>query len=267
MIRCGECGLMVTAEAHLNRQGHHYTYYRCTKRRLDYRCHQPYLAVPKLERQILDFLQEISIPDDLHRWALSRLHHLGSIRAEDHAARRRSLEQSQLGVQRQRENLTKLRLRDLLTDEEFVKQRQGLEREELRIAQNLAEAQRAGSWFEPAKMFLSISNRASKWFEEGDDAKRRLILHLVGSNPVLKNKSLSIDAAKPFRRWGKTVSLTNLRAAVEDVRTLAGTPELADFIHTARELLDQDIAVIHSRRSKTNPIAGDAPSKARRLAA
>lgn len=237
IIRCGECGLMVTAEAHVNRQGHHYTYYRCTKRRLDYRCHQPYVSLPKLERQILDFLREISIPDDLHRWALAWLDRQHATRAEDHAARRSSLEQSQLAVQRQLENLTKLRLRDLITDEEFLKQRQELQREDLRLSQNLAVAGSADSWFEPAKIFLSISNRASKWFAEGDNAKKRLILHSVGSNLVLSNKSLSIDAAQPFRRWGKKVSRTDLCTAVEDVRTLANTDKLSEFTQAAQLLL------------------------------
>ena len=268
MIRCGECGLMVTAEAHVNRQGHHYTYYRCTKKRLDYRCHQPYLGLAKLDQQILNFLREISIPDDLHRWALAWLARLDATRAEDHAARRSSLEQSQVAVQRELENLTKLRLRDLITDEEFVKQRHELQRDDLRITQNLAAAGSVDGWLEPAKMFLSISNRASKWFAEGDNAKRRLILHSVGSNLVLRNKSLNIDAATPFRRWGKRASRSNLCAAVEDVRTLANTRELTDFIRAARAILEHEIPA--DRPSLThagNHTEGDISSKTRRLAA
>ncbi len=53
MIRCGECGFMVTAEHRTNRHGTHYTYYHCTRRRLDYRCRQPYVQVHALEQQIL----------------------------------------------------------------------------------------------------------------------------------------------------------------------------------------------------------------------
>src|SRR5207249_2782245 len=42
MIRCGECGFSVTAEEKTNRYGYHYTYYHCSKRRLDFHCGQPY---------------------------------------------------------------------------------------------------------------------------------------------------------------------------------------------------------------------------------
>src|ERR1700730_3747845 len=34
MIRCGECGLLITAEEKINRHGSHYTYYHCTRRRI-----------------------------------------------------------------------------------------------------------------------------------------------------------------------------------------------------------------------------------------
>src|SRR6185312_16672266 len=78
MIHCGECGLSVTAEEHVNRFGSHYTYYRCTKRRLDYRCRQPYLESRKLECQIRKFLTELSIPDKLQQWALTRLERTAS---------------------------------------------------------------------------------------------------------------------------------------------------------------------------------------------
>ncbi len=253
LIRCGECGLMVTAEAHVNRQGHHYTYYRCTKRRLGYRCQQRYIALPQLERQILDFLREISIPDALHRWALAWLDRLRASNAKDSAVHRATLEQRQQAVQHELNNLTKLRLRDLLTDEEFLKQRQELQREDQRLTTNLSLAGNATSWFEPARMFLLISNRASKWFAEGDDARRRLILQSIGSNPTLKDKSLSIDAAKPFRRWENPVSRSTLRATVDDVRTLAGTGELADFIRQARSI------VAHEFEKPSTPVQSSYP--------
>src|ERR1019366_2929938 len=61
LIRCGECGFAVTAEEKTNRWGSHYTYYHCSRRRLDYRCHQPYVQVADLERQVVQFLEEIKI--------------------------------------------------------------------------------------------------------------------------------------------------------------------------------------------------------------
>src|SRR5262249_21957149 len=73
MIRCGACGLSVTATDTINRHGSRYTYYHCSKRNLRERCRQQYVGVRALEDQILGFLKQISIPDDLHQWAIEGL--------------------------------------------------------------------------------------------------------------------------------------------------------------------------------------------------
>src|SRR5258707_2637799 len=67
MIRCGECGLLITAEEKINRYGSRYTYYHCTKRRPDYRCRQRSVTVQYLEQQIETFLETLQVPRTLHR--------------------------------------------------------------------------------------------------------------------------------------------------------------------------------------------------------
>ena len=59
LIRCGECGMGITAEI---QKGH--TYYRCTKKRGN--CSQPYVREEKLNRQLSQLLQEFSFRPD---WA------------------------------------------------------------------------------------------------------------------------------------------------------------------------------------------------------
>src|SRR5262249_54003358 len=73
LIKCGECGLSVTAEEKINRHGHHYTYYHCTKSRRQSPCPQRCIQAGELETQILRFLEDLSIPDRIHDWALKQL--------------------------------------------------------------------------------------------------------------------------------------------------------------------------------------------------
>ena len=73
MIRCGECGFSVTGEEKINRWGQQFIYYHCTKRRPDLRCQQPYIPLEELEDQVLEFLEEITIPERFHKWALTRV--------------------------------------------------------------------------------------------------------------------------------------------------------------------------------------------------
>lgn len=219
LIRCGECGFSVTGEEKVNRWGSRYTYYHCTKRRLDYRCRQPYLSLSNLERQLAGFLSDISLPDGLHAWAQRRLNRLALQAKSDDVERRRSVENAYKAATRSLENLTHLRIRDMLSDEEYVTQRTQLQRELLRLRQNL-DSRAATSWFEPAGLFVSFSNSAVAALLGGSRDKRRLILETVGSNPVLIDRKLRIDARKPFRRWQKPITVSQLCGAIEEVRTL-----------------------------------------------
>lgn len=238
MMHCGECGLSITASNVKNRFGTRYTYYHCTKKRLDHRCTQPYVGVSDLENQITGFLEQVGIPESFHEWALSRLERTAAEKSKAEEAQRVSREQALRNVDRQLENLTKLRLRDLVNDDEYVRQRQDLERERISLAQKLEHAKETDSWFEPAKILFSFSSRAVSWFQAGDSQTKRLIFEIVGLNPNLLDGKLNVEARKPFRRWQEPPTIPNLCAVVEDVRTLWTTDNEAmqDMIAKIRKL-------------------------------
>lgn len=226
---------MVTAEHKRNRYGYPYTYYHCSWRRPDYRCHQPCLQESKVERRLLQFLGEIAPPDSLHEWALKHLDLLAKDRETASTAKRRSLEQALQATRKQLDNLTTLRIRELLTDEEFLRQRQILEREELKLVQQ-QEAGTQADWFEPLDLVLSFNKSAVSWFETRDARKQRTIIAITGSNLVLKDQELTIDARKPFRRWPKKPTVSQMCAFLDDVRTFAGEPGGMELFRKIREL-------------------------------
>jgi site-specific DNA recombinase len=239
MIRCGECGFSVTAENKVNPYGSHYTYYHCSKRRLDYRCGQPYVSVRDIEDQVVAFLREITIPNKFHKWAVDRVQRLANDQKNARHVQRASLERSQLSAKKELENLTKLRIRDLLTDEEYVVQRKELEQQAIKTAQHLKNLDDTGNWFELAQQLISFNNSAVFRFSQGDPQTKRLILSIVGSNFSLKDQRLKIDAKKPFRRWSESGSFSCLRAFVKDVRTLIQRPdpEMIQTIAGIKQLL------------------------------
>ena len=215
LIRCGSCGLSVTAEERTQRHGHRYTYYHCTKRRIDQWCDEPYVQVDELELQIADFLRAIKIPEQFHSWTMAKLGRVSERYRTANASRRHSLEQARSAVERELGNLTKLRIRELLTDEEYLKQRQELEREQITIAQNLVQTDQDENRFEPVMELISFSNTAVFWFEAGDLLTKRLILKITGLNPLLKDRKLNIDARKPFRRWSQPGNFSELSGCWE----------------------------------------------------
>ncbi len=241
MIRCGECGFSVTAERKTNRFGSRYTYYHCSKRRLDRHCGQSYVSVANLEDQILEFLNAISLPDRFHQWAMARLEKTMNVRKDEGEAQKKSLLREQAAATRELENLTKLRIRDLVNDDEYLRERQEVERRQLGIAQRLEVLKQNDNRFEPASSILSLNNRLASRFTSGDLEKRRLILNIVGSNLVLRDRKLSIDARKPFRKWKTASTFSNRCAYLKDIRTLVTeqSPETATLIAALRELADE----------------------------
>ncbi len=229
LIRCGECTLSVTAENKVNRFGSRYTYYHCTRRRRDYVCRQPSIEARELEGQFLDFLAEVVPPQTVVSYALARVDRLSRAGVDDREAQRRSALRSLASVQTQLRNLTRLRVRDVLSDEDFLRERAELERDELRLRESLERLSRARSWFEPAREFVLSNAGLISRFERAEPREKRLIVETVGSNPRLRDRTVLLEANKPFRRWSKQPSNSEMWRYVEDVRTLALRGDVGTF--------------------------------------
>lgn len=196
LIRCGACGLMVTAEHQKNRHGHHYIYYHCTKRATGARCGQPYVEVNMLEGQIIAYLERCAIPNSMLAWALREIDARAQEKDNGRAEREAMLKTAHAVAQTKFRNLTELRLRELIDDAEFTERRAELQGEVLRAQEMVERAKQDSRWFEPAKQLVFFNNRAISWLKAGTPDVKRLILGTIGSNLTLKDKILNIEAVK-----------------------------------------------------------------------
>ncbi|NJO34148.1 MAG: hypothetical protein HC869_14455 [Rhodospirillales bacterium] len=187
LIRCGACGLSVTAEHKVNRRyGHRYIYYHCTKRALGPRCPERSVEVADLNRQIEAFLRSLAVGPQWEKWIAETLAAQAEQFSNDERARKKSLADALTETSKQLAELTGLRVRNLLTDAEFVGQRQFLQQEQLRLQQKISNIDRSTNRFEPLERVVSFNNRAPVWFSHADDGSKRLIIQTVGSNLTLK---------------------------------------------------------------------------------
>jgi len=240
LIRCGACGLMVTAEDKVNRQGHRYTYYHCTRRGLGPRCGERSLKKERLERQIVEFLCSLSIDRRLEEWVFAELEIDEGAIKETEAAERTAIAVALKEVTTQLRELTSLRLRRMVDDEEFLREHRRLDEEQLRL-QVSRKTEIAGNRFEPVREVISFSKQAADWFLRADDQAKRLILKTVGSNLLLAGKILSIQAAKPFSTSLILPSIPRLCGVVEDVRTCPDEmkPQIRQHIRDIYMALDE----------------------------
>jgi site-specific DNA recombinase len=211
LIRCGNCGLAVTAEHKVNRHGSRYLYYHCTRRNLGARCRDPSVEVKDLEHQIRAFLGRVMLHPEIEPWVWEALALDADAQADQEAARLCSLRVSLEGVETELRELTGLRTRQLIDDAEFMATRAKLQTETARLRRKLDEAPQQSDRFEPGRDIASFSILALDWFDRGNDDDRRLIVATVGSNPSLKSKILSIEAAKPFIEAAEIVECLTVR--------------------------------------------------------
>jgi site-specific DNA recombinase len=218
LIRCGGCGCSVTAGNKVNRHGSHYVYYHCTRKKRAVACTEKCVEKYELESQILAFIETISLDQQETDRCLRTIESQRAKENADGGAIRASLEGDLARSKRGLDNLTNLRCQELITHEEFVRQRETLTKEQLTLSERLGRLD-TDEWIEPSRHLFEFSHRAVFWLAHGTVSEKRLILSTVGSNPTLRARKLSIDAKKPFLILQRRGSFCNWSAIVNDVRT------------------------------------------------
>ncbi len=226
LIRCGECGAMITAEEKykvLKKEGvlKRYEYYHCTKRRkLHPKCRQPCIEVKELERQMQGALEPMTIEEDFLNWGIEYLRKLSSQEVVDRKQVYASVQAAYESTQKQLDELLSIRLRGLIDDEMFDTRRVILQKERNRLKGKLDDTEgRADRWIELAEGVLKFCYLLKKRFCEASPDEKRVILETLGSNWVLEDKKLSFEPVKPYSYVKKSEKIAIWRRTVNHVRT------------------------------------------------
>ncbi len=199
-IRCGECGCLYTAETktkHIKSTGKlkHYTYYHCTRKRRDISCSQKAcLTEEVLTEQVERELANLTIIPEFRAWALESL-------GKDHekeVAKRSGIYEAQrkalADTQAQIDNLTRMRVRDLIDDAEYTKERDRLKAEMATLKGEVEKTEsRAERWLELTEQVFDFATYAHSAFLNGDIHKKREIMMALGSNPTILDGKLSVQ--------------------------------------------------------------------------
>jgi len=218
LIRCETCDASITAEEKTNRYGSRYVYYHCTRKKRTMLCKERCVEERDLEEQMIRFLKSIHISEEELKEPLEIIE---EERAKDHHpgdALKESIARALESCQRNADNLTKLRYRELIRDEEFIRQRGELTREQVGLRERLEQLD-TERWVEPSRNLFLFSNRAIFWVTHGTLQEKRLILATVGSNLSLGSKKLNVDARKPFQLLETSGHIRSWCTIVNDVRT------------------------------------------------
>ena len=203
MIRCGECGCQITAEKKkkfIKKTGEirYYTYYHCTRRKTDVVCTQRKSIDEKtLENLIFERIDKLAILPEFFDWAMEALNQDNDKEIVDCSKVYEMQHKSITQAQKELDNLTKMRYRELIDDDMFIKERDVLQGQIKKLQQELRETeQRAEEWLELTEQVFHFARYAEDHFENGSIEERKDVLSGLGSNFLLKDQKLDISVHK-----------------------------------------------------------------------
>lgn len=202
LVRCGECGAMITAEERTKHQKngntHHYTYYHCTKRK-NPDCSQKRITEKEIEQQIREILGNIEIPPEFHEWAMKCIKEENEKESQGHNHILEVQHKTYEGCVRKLGALIDMRANGEITEAEFMKKKSELNEEKFKLEDLLKDTgKRIDEWVERAEALFSFAETAKKRFEKGYPEDKRQILSCLGSNLFLKDGNLSVSLQKPL---------------------------------------------------------------------
>ena len=198
LIKCGECGCSITAEIKINRYGDRYVYYHCTKKKYDRSCLQKYVNINDLEEQIIAYLSRINVSQLYLDIAIDYLSEKRSLYQKKNDYIFRAQKTALTACQKKLGNLNQMRLRELIGDDEYLKEKIALMKEKAALElhkDTILEDQAT----EKTINTLSFASNALETFKKGSLESKRSILQEIGSNFILKDKILIIKARKPLQ--------------------------------------------------------------------
>jgi site-specific DNA recombinase len=203
LMRCGNCGGMITAEEKLKRQlngnVHHYVYYRCAKRK-DEHCPEKMVRLADLMAQIDAVVEGLTISEKFKDWALRYLH---EVRQNEAMSNQSVLESKQKQLARITDQLQNLVLKftapentteQVITAVEFQTAKITLLKQKAALEADLkAQGQVIEEWVELTERTFNFACYARVWFRNGDMDTKRAVFAALGSHLIVNNRELNAE--------------------------------------------------------------------------
>jgi hypothetical protein len=166
-----------------------------------------------MEKQISDYLARISISKEFKDWAIKYLHELHT---KERGLRKDIIQAQQKAYQecvRQIDSLVNLKTSSgnqdgsLLSDMEYGQRRGRLMKEKAGLEELLNDAgHRIEQQLKLSEQTFEFACTAQERFAKGDPKTKKEILTTIGSNLILKNRKLLIEARKMYFHLEKALS-------------------------------------------------------------
>ncbi len=220
LIKCGECGMMISAEQHLKyykstNQGQQFIYYRCSKKSRVVKCSQPYITESAIIPQLNGHIKKVSLSTSDHKWFISRLE---SDERQQRSEVRGKVQEFKESLLNTNVNLNKLLdsyLDNVVSREDYLNRKEKFMSEKKTLEERIRTLELfPNKWLEPMREFFNDALEANKIASDNINLfQKREFLKKTGSNLTLKDRIVDCDlpeqwaALRAARQVGTKVSV------------------------------------------------------------
>ena len=191
LIRCGECGCVVTAEG---QKGH--TYYHCTKRKGG--CSQKgFIGEEKLALMIGEAIEKVALDDKTYNTMVAELERekelAKAMKIHSDITRETKLRE----IDEQLSRLLDLFVEGSISADEYKAKKASLINKKTHHLENPGGTD--GKWLEPMRDFLTLARQASYVAHAGSAEEKAKYIKKICSNRRLAYASLSYSYTYPYK--------------------------------------------------------------------
>jgi len=222
LMRCGNCGGMITAEEKIKRQQngnvHYYVYYHCTHR-MEEKCAEKMVKLEDLNAQIDLIVKNLTISEKFKGWAIKYLH---EIRQNEAVSNQDIFESKQKQLARITEQLQSLLLKytapenaneEIMTAQELQSLKSTLLKQKIALEGDVkAQGKTIEDWLVLSERTFNFACYARAHFNNGTMETKRAVFAALGSHLIIKNQKINVELHPYYK-----VIFENLDAAEKEL--------------------------------------------------
>jgi len=196
LLKCGECGGMITAQfAHGN--GGIYRYYRCSKK--FGKCSQRYLREDLVAEQLKNYLTKLVLPNE---WLKKMLAEVEKWEREEIQSSQNFIQNLEKEIGETKQKLDKLvsgYLDGIIEKEIYLQKKEDLIRTKIALEAKKDDFRKGKrNWVEPLKNWILESKQVQNLATAGDFQQIAEFFKKSGTNRVLKDRKISLTFLEPW---------------------------------------------------------------------
>ena len=199
MVKCSKCGCNISGEIKKGK----YIYYSCTGGRGE--CEQQHIYIPeaKIEKQIIQALENISITQEHREWITQALKE--SFNDEEEYTKQQ-IHSLSVKKQKLKERIDKIYLDKLdgnISEDFWAERHNQWTQDLLTIQSNITAYEKASiNFIEQGANFLKICYEMHDLYQFGNCTEKRELINYVLQNLKLEGENIHYDYKKPFDIFG-----------------------------------------------------------------